>query len=92
MKNEKVPDGTYVLKANSYGVSGEQIKLPGAAGADNLVAFSVSGESNWGLCLRPSVTSGVTGSGSDTISQKETKFWKNLKKEQKEAIALAMYL
>lgn len=89
MKNEKAPDGTYILKANSYGVSGEQIVL---GGVDNLVAFSLSGESNWGLCLRPSVTSGVTGSGSDTISQKETKFWKNLKKEQKEAIALAMYL
>ena len=87
---------TYVstINATKYGMSGEKVRLYDTTnGADNIVGFSVTSQDTWGLCLRPSVTSGASGSGSAgvTASTAETNYWSKIPKDMKYAMSLAMF-
>lgn len=75
----------YLYADETYGIAGERLRLNGSE-PDNIVQFDV-GESNWALCLRPSV---FGGTGYNT-QQMTTTYWKNLDNDLKTAIARVMY-
>ncbi len=84
-------NGSAYLNANSYGVANEYVRLAGVSdGGDYILYLASADQTNYGICLRPSVWSG-RGSW---ITQRNTTYWNNLKTNHPEivhAIGLAMY-
>lgn len=82
---------TGYLNANDHGIKGERLRLNGVSGgADNIMMFKVASKDNWGICLRPSVTSGAY-EGAGSIKQMNTDYWNKMDEKYKKAIGLAMY-
>lgn len=76
--------------SNTAGVPSEYVRLFTGSNGDHVTYFQMAGKSNWGLCLRPSVTSGSLLGMNATQSQ--SYYWNNVVTEDiRQAVAYLMY-